>query len=66
MAKSKLRLYFNILVVIIFIAYLSLVIFTDIPDLKWSIGFLITMSIIYIIRDIKAPKQKRSDKNGNN
>lgn len=66
MAKTKLRLYFNILVVIIFIAYLSLVIFTNIPDAKWSIGFLLITMSIYIVRDIKAPKQKRSDENGNN
>ncbi|OEK76302.1 hypothetical protein [Staphylococcus equorum] len=66
MAKTKLRLYFNILVLIIFIVYLSLVIFTNIPDVKWSIGFLILTMSIYIVRDIKAPKQKRSDDNGNN
>ncbi|MCS6168332.1 hypothetical protein DW280_18570 [Clostridium botulinum] len=65
MAKPKLRLYFNILVVIIFIAYLSLVIFTNIPDVKWYIGFFLIIMCIYIVRDIKAPKQKRSDSNGN-
>jgi len=63
MPKSKLRLYFNIFVVIIFISYLGLIIFTDITDAKWSFGFLIFITIIYIIRDILAPKQKQSDDN---
>ncbi|MGJ7589422.1 hypothetical protein [Staphylococcus shinii] len=66
MAKPKLRLYFNIVVAIVFISYLGLIIFTDFPDAKWSFGFIVLITIIYIIRDILAPKQKRSDDNGNN
>ena len=66
MAKSKLRLYFNILAVIILVSYLVLIIFTNFPDIKWSIGFIVLINIIYIIRDILAPKQNRSDDNGNN
>ncbi|MBF7026006.1 hypothetical protein [Staphylococcus kloosii] len=66
MAKSKLRLYFNILAVIILVSYLGLIIFTNFPDIKWSIGFIVLINIIYIIRDILAPKQKRSDENGDN
>ncbi|WP_158260865.1 hypothetical protein [Staphylococcus kloosii] len=38
-------------------------IFTDFPDVKWSIGFIVLMTIIYIIRDILAPKHKKSDEN---
>ncbi|OEK25941.1 hypothetical protein ASS83_12780 [Staphylococcus saprophyticus] len=34
-------------------------IFTDFPDVKWSIGFIVLMTIIYIIRDILAPKHKK-------
>ncbi|WP_283589359.1 hypothetical protein [Staphylococcus nepalensis] len=63
MPKPKLRLYFNIFVVIIFISYLGVIIFTDIIDAKWSFGFLLFITIIYIIRDILAPKQKQSDDN---
>lgn len=59
MAKSKLRLYFNILAVIVFVSYLGLIIFTDLPDTKWSIAFIVLMTIIYIIRDILAPKHKK-------
>ncbi|SCT43366.1 hypothetical protein [Staphylococcus caeli] len=66
MAKPKLRLYFNILAVIVFVSYLGLIICTDFPDAKWSIGFIVLMTIIYIVRDILAPKQKRSDENGDN
>lgn len=66
MEKSKLRLYFNIVAVIVFISYLGLLIFTNIYDIKWSIGFIVLMTIIYIIRDIFAPKRKRSDDNDSN
>lgn len=63
MSKPKLRLYFNIFGVIVFISYLGLIIFSDVPDAKWSFGFIIFITILYIIRDILAPKQKRSDDN---
>ena len=63
MPKPKLRLYINIFVDIIFISYLWVIIFTDIIDAKWSFGFLLFITIIYIIRDILAPKQKQSDDN---
>ena len=66
MTRHKLRLYFNIVAAIVFISYLGLIIFTEFPDAKWSICFIVLMAIIYIIRDILAPKQKRSDQNGNN
>ena len=66
MEKPKLRLCFNIVVAIVFISYLGLIIFTDFPDAKWSFCFIVLITIIYIIRDILAPKQKRSDDNGNN
>jgi|UPI00077B1F3D hypothetical protein len=65
MEKSKLRLYFNIFAGVIFISYLGLLIFTDIPNVKWSIGFILLMTMVYIIRDKVAPKQKRRDKHGN-
>ena len=63
MPKPKLRLYINIFVDIIFISYLWVIIFTDIIDAKWSFGFLLFITIIYIIRDILAPKQTQSDDN---
>lgn len=66
MSKSKLRLYFNIIVAIVFISYLGILIFTDFPDAKWSVGFIVLITIIYIIRDILAPKQKRNDENDDN
>ncbi|MBC3106362.1 hypothetical protein RM578_11765 [Staphylococcus haemolyticus] len=66
MEKPKLRLCFNIVVAIVFISYLGLIIFTDLPDAKWSFGFIVLITIIYIIRDKLAPKKKRSDDNGNN
>ncbi|HDG5723125.1 TPA: hypothetical protein PF202_003098 [Staphylococcus aureus] len=66
MEKPKLRLCFNIVVAIVFISYLGLIIFTDFPDVKWSLGFIVLITIIYIIRDKLAPKKKRSDDNGNN
>lgn len=59
MSKSKLRLYFNIVVAIVFISYLGILIFTDFPDAKWSVGFIVLITIIYIIRDILAPKHKK-------
>lgn len=39
MEKPKLRLCFNIVVAIVFISYLGLIIFTDLPDAKWSFWF---------------------------
>lgn len=66
MSKSKLRLYFNIVVAIVFISYLGIVIFTDFTDAKWSVGFIVLITIIYISRDILAPKQKRNNENGDN
>ena len=66
MEKHKLRICFNIVVAIVIISYLGLIIFTDFPDAKWSFGFIVLTTIIYIVRDILAPKQKRSDKNGDN
>lgn len=63
MPQSKLRIYFNIFVVIVFISYLGLIIFSDVPDSKWSFGFIIFITMLYIIRDILAPKQKRSGDN---
>jgi hypothetical protein len=66
MEKPKLRLCFYIVVAIVFISYLGLIIFTDFPDAKWSLGFIVLITIIYIIRDKLAPKKKRSDDNGNN
>jgi hypothetical protein len=61
MSKNKKRIYFNIFAVFVFVSYLALLLFTNIPDIKWSISFVILMSIIYIIRDKLVPKQKRSD-----
>ena len=66
MSKSKLRLYFNIVVAIVFISYLGIIIFTDFPDAKWSVGYIVLITIIYIIRDILAPKQKRNNENDDN
>ncbi len=57
MEKPKLRLCFNIVVAIVFISYLGLIIFTDFPDAKWSLGFIVLITIIYIIRDKLAPKR---------
>ncbi|PTE66951.1 hypothetical protein BUY46_11335 [Staphylococcus devriesei] len=66
MSKSKIRLIFNIFVGVLFLAMACLLLFTDIPDTRWSIGFLIIVMIIYTIRDIVAPKKKKNMDEDNN
>ena len=66
MSKSKLRLKFNIFVGVLFLAMACLLLFTDIPDTRWSIGFLIIVMIIYTIRDKVALKKKKNKEEDNN
>ncbi|RIL71600.1 hypothetical protein BUY49_06045 [Staphylococcus devriesei] len=66
MSKSKLRLKFNIFVGVLFLAMTCLLLFTDIPDTRWSIGFLIIVMIIYTIRDKVALKKKKNKEEDNN
>lgn len=66
MSKSKLRLIFNIFVGVLFLAMACLLLFTDIPDTRWSFGFLIIVMIIYTIRDKVAPKKKKNKEEDNN
>lgn len=66
MTKTKLRLVFNILIVLGVLSYGTFIFFVDHVDAKWSFAFVLIFAIIGLIRDGIAPKQKRSDKNGQN
>nr|WP_012817955.1 hypothetical protein [Staphylococcus sp. 693-2]ADA61239.1 hypothetical protein SAP008A_011 [Staphylococcus sp. 693-2] len=65
MAKPKLRMFLNILLALIICCYVSLIWVIDINMLGAVIYSILFFGLL-ILRDIIAPKQKRSDKNGNN
>lgn len=65
MSKSKLRLIFNIFVGVLFLAFLYLIIVTDIVSPIWSMGFVITVTVIKTIRDKVAPKKKKNKEDNN-
>ncbi|MEB6838090.1 hypothetical protein [Staphylococcus simulans] len=66
MEKAKLRMVFNIILVILVLGYVGFVLFTDYGNAKWSLIFVGILVVIGILKDIIAPKQKSSDNNGNN
>lgn len=66
MEKAKLRMVFNIILVILVLGYFGFVLFTDYGNAKWSLIFVGILVVIGILKDIIAPKQKSSDNNGNN
>ncbi|AVQ37131.1 hypothetical protein [Staphylococcus kloosii] len=61
MAKSKLRLIFNIIIGILAIIYIGLVIFSGFTNNIWFIVFLFIIMILHILKAIFAPKKNRSD-----
>lgn len=65
MAKDKLRIIFNVILVILVLGYGGFVLFTDYGNAIWSLIFIGILMVIGISRDIIAPKPKRSDENGN-
>lgn len=66
MAKAELRMLFNILLVVWFLGYGAFLLFTDYGNASWSLIFISVFVVILSLRDIIAPKQKRSDKDGDN
>ena len=65
MAKTKLRVVFNVIAALIFFVYICLIWVIDINEigaLIYSVLFFGTL----ILRDKVAPKKNRSDDNGNN
>lgn len=66
MEKAKLRMVFNIILVILVLGYFGFVLFTDYGNAKWSLIFVGILVVIGVLKDIIAPKQKSSDNNGNN
>lgn len=65
MTKSKLKMLINIVLMLIFFYYISLIWvigINEIGALIYSVVFFGTL----ILRDKIAPKKKRNDKNGNN
>ncbi|MFK3833376.1 hypothetical protein [Staphylococcus saprophyticus] len=66
MAKDKLRLIFNIILVVLVLGYGGFVLFTDYGNAKWSLVFIGILIVVGVSRDIIAPKPKSSDNSGNN
>lgn len=65
MAKTKLRVVFNVIAALIFFVYICLIWVIDINEigaLIYSVMFFGTL----ILRDKVAPKKNRSDEDGNN
>ncbi|COT20231.1 MULTISPECIES: hypothetical protein [Bacilli] len=65
MAKDKLRIIFNVILVVLVLGYGGFVLFTDYGNATWSFIFVSILIIIGVSRDIIVPKQKSSDENGN-
>jgi hypothetical protein len=61
LAKSKLRIVFNIVIAIWILGYGATYLFTDIVDAKWSLGFVIGLVIIGVIRSVKTDEPKHSE-----
>ncbi|MCS6105707.1 hypothetical protein ETI01_10915 [Macrococcoides caseolyticum] len=66
MAKDKLRIIFNIILVVLVLGYGAFVLFTDYGNAKWSLIFIGILIVVGVSRDIIAPKPTSSDENGNN
>lgn len=66
MEKAKLRMVFNIILVVLVLGYVGLVLFTDYGNAKWSLIFVGIFAVIGILKGIIAPKQKNGDNDGNN
>lgn len=63
MERSKLRMYFNISIGILFLIYIYKVIMKNFTEVQWEICFLTIVIILYLIRSKVAPKKKNnSDK----
>lgn len=66
MAKDKLRVIFNIILVVLVLGYVGFSVFTDYGNAKWAFVFIGILVVVGILRDIIAPKSKSSDNSGNN
>lgn len=62
MERSKLRMYFNILISILFLIYIYMVIMKNFTEVQWEICFLTIVIILYLIRSKVAPKKNNNDK----
>jgi uncharacterized integral membrane protein len=58
MDRSNLRMYFNILIGILFLIYIYLVIMKNFTEIQWEICFFTIVIILYLIRNKVAPKKK--------
>jgi TctA family transporter len=58
MDRSNLRMYFNILISILFLIYIYLVIMKNFTEIQWEICFFTIVIILYLIRNKVAPKKK--------
>jgi predicted ABC-type exoprotein transport system permease subunit len=58
MERSKVRMYFNILIGILFLIYIYMVIMKNFIEVQWEICFLTIVIILYLIRGKVAPKKK--------
>jgi predicted ABC-type exoprotein transport system permease subunit len=58
MERSKVRIYFNILIGILFLIYIYMVIMKNFTEVQWEICFLTIVIILYLIRGKVAPKKK--------
>jgi predicted ABC-type exoprotein transport system permease subunit len=61
MERSKLRMYFNILISILFLIYIYMVIMKNFTEVQWEICFLTIVIILYLIRSKVAPKKKNNN-----
>jgi predicted ABC-type exoprotein transport system permease subunit len=61
MERSKLRMYFNILIGILFLIYIYMVIMKNFTEVQWEICFLTIVIILYLIRSKVAPKKKNNN-----
>lgn len=58
MDRSKLRMYFNILIGILFLIYIYLVIMKNFTETQWEICFFTAVIIVNLIRVRFLPKRK--------
>jgi uncharacterized integral membrane protein len=58
MERSKVRMYFNILIGILFVIYIYMVIMKNFTEVQWELCFLTIVIILYLIRIKVAPKKK--------
>lgn len=63
MKRPKLRRIFQFIIILLIVSYLGLLLFTDIPNVNWSIGLLLIVTVLHILKGIFAPKYFNDNSN---